>query len=82
MALFWHYVRKRDNAIKKSLQKNFTRLMLAFLTFPKELLSDLKGEVEAAVMDTTTHPATIEKNNETEGEENKIEVLNIKLDKE
>ncbi|KAK5825650.1 hypothetical protein PVK06_020507 [Gossypium arboreum] len=83
MALFWGYVRKRDNSIKKSLKKNFNGPMLAFPTFPKELLLDLEGDVEAAVTDTTKHPATTKKsNNEIEGEEKKIEVVNIKLVKE
>ncbi|KAH1129871.1 hypothetical protein J1N35_001249 [Gossypium stocksii] len=62
MALFWGYVRRRDNAIKKCLQKNFTMPMPAFPTFPKELLSDPKDanqdKVEVVMTDTTTHPAT------------------------
>ncbi|KAH1055746.1 hypothetical protein J1N35_033811 [Gossypium stocksii] len=72
------YVKRKDKAIKKSPQKNFTRPMLTFLTFPKELLLNLKDkdedEVEATVTDTTTYPVTVKKmNKETEGEEEKIE---------
>ncbi|KAK5772354.1 hypothetical protein PVK06_048639 [Gossypium arboreum] len=56
--------------------------MSAFPTFPKELLSDPKDEdkdeVEATVTSTSTHPATVEKvTKEKEGEEEKIESVNI-----
>ncbi|KAH1107046.1 hypothetical protein J1N35_010814 [Gossypium stocksii] len=83
MALYWGYVRMRDNAIKKSLQENFTRPMLAFPTFLKELLSDPEDEVGAAVMDTTTHPATAKKKNkEQKGEEEKTKSVNNESDEE
>ncbi|XP_016735604.1 uncharacterized protein [Gossypium hirsutum] len=66
MSLFWGYVRKRDAAIKKSLQKNFTRPLPMFPNFPKELLSDAEereeDEAEAdATEPTTIHTATKEK---------------------
>ncbi|KAH1113940.1 hypothetical protein J1N35_007318 [Gossypium stocksii] len=59
MALFWSYVRRMDNVIKK----NFTRSMPTFPTFPKELLSNPEDldqeEVKASATNTTTHPTTV-----------------------
>lgn len=66
MALFQGYVRKRDVAIKKSLQMIFTRPMFVFPSFPKELLFDVEEEKddEAEVDETKptpTHPTIEEK---------------------
>jgi len=37
-ALYWYFVKDRDIALKRSLQKNFTKLMTKFPNFPKDLL--------------------------------------------
>ncbi|XP_016706817.1 ribosomal RNA-processing protein 17-like [Gossypium hirsutum] len=53
MAIFWADVERRDVAIKRSLQKNLTRPMPEFRSFPKELNSDLDEEEEEAEDDRT-----------------------------
>ncbi|KAH1122318.1 hypothetical protein J1N35_005478 [Gossypium stocksii] len=50
MAIFCAFVERRDAAIKRSLQKNITRPMPTFLSFPNELQSNVdeeKGDAEA-----------------------------------
>lgn len=47
MALFLGYVKKRDTTIKGSFQKNFTKPIPAFPSFPKELQSSEKEEEDA-----------------------------------
>ncbi|PON31553.1 hypothetical protein PanWU01x14_369030 [Parasponia andersonii] len=41
---FWAYAKERDNALKKSLQKNFTKPIPSFPAFPEEILQDLDDE--------------------------------------
>ncbi|KAH1107955.1 hypothetical protein J1N35_011723, partial [Gossypium stocksii] len=42
--LYIAYVERRDTAIKRSLQKNFTKTMHVFPNFPKELHADEEEE--------------------------------------
>ncbi|PON42277.1 hypothetical protein PanWU01x14_283290 [Parasponia andersonii] len=41
---FWAYAKERDNASKKSLQKNFTKPIPSFPAFLEEILQDLDDE--------------------------------------
>lgn len=38
---FWTYAKQRDTALKKSLQKNFTKHVLPFPEFPKSVLEQI-----------------------------------------
>ncbi|KAH1031690.1 hypothetical protein J1N35_043864 [Gossypium stocksii] len=87
MDLFWGYVRKRNATIKKPFQKNFTRPMLAFPSFPKELLSDTDKDDDELGVDeaepTPTHPAIEEKAIKgLEGDEVKTQSLSIETDQD
>ncbi|KAK5770962.1 hypothetical protein PVK06_047127 [Gossypium arboreum] len=75
LALYWAYVERRDAAMRRSLQNNFTKPMLAFLDFPKELQATIVervGEVEPA----ETDPSTADK--ETKELEEEIEKNEIR----
>ncbi|KAH1097514.1 hypothetical protein J1N35_014435 [Gossypium stocksii] len=70
MAIFWGYVRQRDKAIKKALQKNFTKPMPTFPIFPKEFLLEPNDD------DEDGEEATAEKNTKKKKTE-KIKKLNL-----
>ncbi|KAH1046386.1 hypothetical protein J1N35_037170 [Gossypium stocksii] len=80
--------KKQDAVLKRSLQKNFTKPMLEFPKFPKELqvsVEEETGEVEPTKTEpTSTKPAVVEKD-ETQGHEeeaDKTEMVNIATDHE
>ncbi|KAK5836151.1 hypothetical protein PVK06_011907 [Gossypium arboreum] len=75
MAIFWGYVRQRDVAICKSLQKNFSCPMPPFLVFPKELLLNPDAKDE----EPTTIPTH---NQEPEGDEARKKSVHIESDDE
>ncbi|EXB62771.1 hypothetical protein L484_000343 [Morus notabilis] len=46
---YWAYAEQRDNALKKSLQKNFTKPVFPFPEFPEEVLEPVVSEDNASV---------------------------------
>ena len=56
---FWVYSRDRDRALKKSLQRNFSKPMATFPIFPEALIlqsqgSDINAEASEQVVDEDT----------------------------
>ncbi|XP_052482960.1 uncharacterized protein LOC128036125 [Gossypium raimondii] len=82
LALYWANTERRDAAMRRSLQKNFTKPMLACPDFPKELqaaIVEKVGEVKPAETDPST---TKKENKELEEEIEKIESDSIATDRE
>ncbi|KAK5842650.1 hypothetical protein PVK06_005030 [Gossypium arboreum] len=73
---YWAYVRSRDLALKRSLQKNFTKLMPEFPIFPATLLpfSDAVDEPTQTTIEEPTQP--------TSEDPRKKASLNIEKDQE
>ncbi|KAL1185319.1 hypothetical protein V6Z11_A01G107400 [Gossypium hirsutum] len=87
MAILWTYVEKRDVALKRPLQKNFTKLMPTFPKFPKELQSSVEeGMAIVEPVETelgTTNPAAEEKETKSPDEDTKnTKSIHIEIDNE
>ena len=61
---YWNYAKRRDLALKKSLQKNFTEPIFPFPEFPDDVLAPVAADeasdegAEAAEEDWRAAPAT------------------------
>ncbi|KAH1073075.1 hypothetical protein J1N35_025403 [Gossypium stocksii] len=83
--LYWFYLRTRDIALKRSLQKNFTGPIFDFLAFPKELLPLLEAscaerkpiEVLSEKEESTTKEDKAEKGQASEEDPEKTKSLTI-----
>ncbi|KAH1057053.1 hypothetical protein J1N35_035118, partial [Gossypium stocksii] len=80
LALYWAYASRREVSMKRSLQKNFIKLMPAFLDFPKKLqavVAEGVSEVEPVEIDS----AIAKKETQEPDEEiEKIESIGIGTD--
>ncbi|GMN61916.1 hypothetical protein TIFTF001_030997 [Ficus carica] len=47
---FWNYAKRRDLALKKSLQKNFTKPIFPFPEFPDDVLAHVATDKETNVV--------------------------------
>ncbi|KAK5845421.1 hypothetical protein PVK06_001605 [Gossypium arboreum] len=89
-ALYWSYVKDQDIALKRSLEKNFTKPMPKFPDFPKDLLPFLEArsveEEPIEVSSNRAKPATmrenLEKGKTAKKEPEKTKFVNTEGEKE